>query len=724
MSQNPKNYYMRSTSGSYSFTTRVWTGKGTNIANVPVYVTSGKLDAIVPVNRREEEEKKGQTFSDLVQGWRYYFPTLFEIELEPDEGNAIIKHYTTNGRSLNGEAGFQDREEKLEMDSNYAFTHTPGNSTYTYKGHKKSTVSAPSGGTITPGDPYAFKYDGSFPTYYLFFYYEANDPDIPPPESSCTTPAPGQKREGRYMDPVVTGEVKADARGNESFDVLQGIPTSETLYGNVLAREYLYQNTFVNMTGTCTFEIEVEKTWTLTWDPKKTVKGPDGKDREESDPQTDEETVTERYTIERPYSYWVIEQLEIYKIDEAQLINYALPGGQITLQPENYISPSYSTSPSGKYTAPNPPTLVTAPSGSRSGGKERPAPPIENLQSFAEEAVDPVKVTNDGLAFKGTTIMNNVPADASAPVPGYIPEPPRIGNNVLYRPNQMISSDKVNRANTTSAGSIFYGLLPGNINGGEDKTFPIYGINTVTVHTPVVNYASVTDDQAHNQKTYPNPNRAAFILDRPFTIRMSNSGAHRSIPGYGNRDYAKYVRTKQVYFPFDVYNRDRTVFYPKNQWITVPVPQTEMDFFLPVWVDEGDYFVYFRTIAENAPTDYTTQPQANLDLVHHVATDIEPVEVIGRVYDFRITDIADYHWESVFRTSPGSANSKGTSYWTGLRDIDAGPRGNVLPYTLPIAPGKHPNPGFKNVAVKTGYHFKFDLKTKGNMCATCFAITG
>lgn len=26
-------------------------------------------------------------------------------------------------------------------------------------------------------------------------------------------------------------------------------------------------------------------------------------------------------------------------------------------------------------------------------------------------------------------------------------------------------------------------------------------------------------------------------------------------------------------------------------------------------------------------------------------------------------------------------------------------------------------------AVKTGYHFKFDVKTKGNMCATCFAIT-
>ena len=89
-------------------------------------------------------------------------------------------------------------------------------------------------------------------------------------------------------------------------------------------------------------------------------------------------------------------------------------------------------------------------------------------------------------------------------------------------------------------------------------------------------------------------------------------------------------------------------------------------------------------------------PSANLDLAHHVATDIEPVEVIGRVYDFHITDIADYNWETVFRKQKGNAVPSGASYWTGLRDIDGGTRGNSLPYTLPIAPGKHPTQGYKN----------------------------
>lgn len=80
-----------------------------------------------------------------------------------------------------------------------------------------------------------------------------------------------------------------------------------------------------------------------------------------------------------------------------------------------------------------------------------------------------------------------------------------------------------------------------------------------------------------------------------------------------------------------------------------------------------------------------------------------------------ITSKAYLSLQSVFRTQKGSSTPRGTSYWIGQRDIDGGVRGNQLPYSLPIAPGKHPEQGYKNVSVKTGYHFKFDLKTKGNM---------
>lgn len=688
-------------------------GLGTDNVSFNVHVI-GDLKADDPLETTKEEQNVN------VKGLRYYFPILFTIELEPEVGNAIIKHYTTTGRSLNGTPGFTDREELLEKNSPYSFTHTPGNADYTYVGHKKSTVSAPSGGSITPGDPSRFTYDGSFPTYYLFFYYETDKPPPKPdpPEASCTRPSPGTKMNGRYMDPVVTAKILADLRGSERFDVLQGIPTSESLYGNILARNYLYQNTFVNMTGVCAFKVNVEKTWTLHWDPGKPgPNDPSGNPTTLPDPQQAEEKVTERYTVERPYSYWVIDNLEVYKIDQGILRNYALPGEQITIYPQAYQPPQFTASASGAFYPPSPPDPIIAAAGSYGGNsyKTKPSPPSENLQSVAENAVEKVEVTNDSLIFNGSTIMNSNRTPEKGPTPGSIPAPTHISDNVLYKPNNMISSDKVNRANTTSAGTIQYGLLPGNINGGSNKEFPIHAINTVTVHTPVVNYSSVTDDQAHNQKTTPNPNRSAFILDRPFTVRIPTSGQHRNIQGYGDRDYAKYVRSKQVYFPFDVYSSDRSTFYPKDTWITIPTAQLDTEFFLPVWVDEGDYQVYFRTIAENAPSDFTTQPSANLDLAHHVATDIEPVEVIGRVYDFHITDIADYNWETVFRKQKGNSAPSGASYWTGLRDIDGGTRGNSLPYTLPIAPGKHPAQGYKNAAVKTGYHFKFDVKTKGNM---------
>lgn len=520
------------------------------------------------------------------------------------------------------------------------------------------------------------------------------------------------------MDPVATGVIKADNRDSEKFDVLDGIPTSEFLYVNVFGLNYLYKNQWANMLGEITYTVPVKKTYILTWTiPGEPSSGPDDPGTPD-EPMEEEVPVEEQVTITRPYSYWQIDNLEVYKLARSTVSNYALPGGSVSLTPAGYTPPVLTSDHSANvddHVEPASCEEVDLGTETVSGGSSKPAVPTTNFTSAAESAVGQNQVKNDRVQFNGSTVMSDSWAQGTAPTPGIIPPAATIQRDVLYGRNYLISNTLLNKANTTSIGTIDYDLIPGNINGGSNQSFPVKAINTVTVHTPVVNYSSVTDDQAHNQKTTPNPNRSAFILDRPFTVRIPTSGQHRNIQGYGDRDYAKYVRSKQVYFPFDVYSSDRSTFYPKDTWITIPTAQLDTEFFLPVWVDEGDYQVYFRAIAENAPSDFTTQPSANLDLAHHVATDIEPVEVIGRVYDFHITDIADYNWETVFRKQKGNAAPSGASYWTGLRDIDGGTRGNSLPYTLPIAPGKHPAQGYKNAAVKTGYHFKFDLKTKGNM---------
>ncbi|MEN1990788.1 bacterial surface protein, partial [Paenibacillus sp. ES5-4] len=337
----------------------------------------------------------------------------------------------------------------------------------------------------------------------------------------------------------------------------------------------------------------------------------------------------------------------------------------------------------------------------------------------AEAAVPDVQVENDSLVFKGQTIMNKQRTAKAGPQPGQIPAPVQIGKDVLYSPHNYIPTEKTNKKDATSKGTIEYLMAAGSINTEEEELeYEIHGINTVTVHTPVVNYSAVSDDQPHNQKTKPDMTRSALILDRPFTVRIPTSGQHldaAEYPGYGNRDYAKYFRTKQVRFPFDVYNESKSQFIPKDNWIDVPVDQLDTTFYLPVWVDEGDYQVYFRNIAENAPFGYSWEQDANLDLANHAAVDQVSVQVIGRLYDFHITDIGDYNWERVFRAYAGSKDASGVSYWVGQNGIDGDPRGNKEPYTLPIRPGSNPLTGMKNVAVKQGYYFHFDFKTMGNM---------
>ncbi|MCU6711498.1 DUF5704 domain-containing protein [Paenibacillus sp. J5C_2022] len=529
---------------------------------------------------------------------------------------------------------------------------------------------------------------------------------------------PGGSQESAMMDAGASAVIKADARGAERFDVQQGIPTSESLYVNATAKSYLFRNKFTEVKGTKTYPITVSRTYSLRW--TEYISGPpdaDGHPTTIPISRSDSQTVTQNYTIERKYNYWTIQNLEVYGIQKAAFANYALPSGTVTLEPNSYTPPSVTATHDASINAHIVDPVyanVTLSGQTVQGGSSRPSVPNENWKNEAEKAIGKIKVKNDSLIFNGQTIMDNRTVEETAPAPGTIPAPPTIGQNVLYGSGYLIDAAKSNKANQSSTGTIHYSPIKG-IGGGQNQSFAISGINPVTVHTPVVNQASVSDDRAHNQKTQPTAGRSALILDRPFTITIPTNGRHKSIKGYGNRDYAKYMKDKQVRFPFDVYRTDRTTFIPKDTWVSVPVSQTQIIFYLPVWVDEGNYDVLFRTIAENSPASFTSQPNANLDLSHHVATQVVPVEVIGRLYDFHITDIADYQWETVFRTQTGSATPTGKAFWVGMNGIDGAPRGNSAPYVLPIRPGSHPDSGKKNVAVKTGYHFKFEVKTLGNM---------
>ncbi len=574
-----------------------------------------------------------------------------------------------------------------------------------------------------------------YPEMKIYAKYDGPEtPQNPGGGGGACTPNIGPPSQGTTMnksdlDPNARGVIKADNRDAEQFDVLKGIPTSESLYTNAIADNYLFDQSWARMTGKTTYDCSV----TLTYEREWTIPGPEVCPPEGAcspgPPVKTGDTVTKPYNfqITRDYSYWKINKLEVYQIAKATMENYALPGTSVTMLPSGYTPPtleSRNDEAVESHVTPAPTAAISYTPPKRTGGLNSPPDVPDDtalLKGMAESNTPQSKVNNDLVKFNNTKVMDDAEATKNGPTPTNIPDPTPIGRDVLYKPNNMISSSLLNKANTTSSGEIFYDLLPGNVNGGANKTLPIPGINTVTVHTPVVNYAWVSDDQPHNQKTVPDPTSSALILERPFIVRIPTSGQHLDVanyPGYGNRDYAKYFRIKQVQFPFDVYNADRSQFIPAETWVDIPVNQLDTPFYLPVWVDEGHYQVKFRNIAENAPSTFTTQPDANTNLAHYVATDTVPVEVIGRLYDFHVTDISDYNWENVFRKQMGSSVASGVSYWTGTNGIDGDPRGNLAPFVLPIRPGSHPVQGFRNIAVKTGYHVKFDLKTKGNMFGT------
>ncbi|MED4400336.1 DUF5704 domain-containing protein [Metabacillus fastidiosus] len=548
---------------------------------------------------------------------------------------------------------------------------------------------------------------------------EKKEEEKPNPPLACDykilPPAAGTKQTADKMDANPSGENKADDRDNHKFNVLDGIPTSESLYTNAFAKEYVHKNIFTEMSGRVQYNVPVKKTYHLVWE--------DVYYDEDGDayyvPRSDTVEVVKNYDIFRPYLYWLIDNLEVYGLEKADMANYALPGGEVTMYPKGYTPPNVNAENDDdveKHVFPAKCKSVDKGTQTINGGTSRPSVPDENFKQDAESATGKTEVENDLVEFNGSKIMDNKRVVEKGPTPTTIPEAKMINRDVLYEHGMVISKSLVNKKDTPTTGNIYYNLLAGIKGGDPQKIYPILGINTVTVHTPVVIFADVSDDKEHNQRTKPDQSKRGVILDRPFTIYMPTGGPHRNILGYGDRDYAKYVRTKQVRFPFDVWhykNNTKGQFVPANTWIDIPVAEVASNFYLPVWIDEGNYEVLFRTIAENAPADFTTQPNANLDLQHHVATDVIPVNIIGRVYDFKVSDIADYNWGEVFRTNKGSYKHTGNYYWVQDRGIDGELRGNKFPYVLPIMPGSHPN--YKNVSVKTGYHFKFDLKTKGNM---------
>ncbi|QPA61292.1 DUF5704 domain-containing protein [Lysinibacillus sphaericus] len=577
-------------------------------------------------------------------------------------------------------------------------------------------------------------------------YIEEGEPETPDPGGgSCSIvyslgPDGGSKTKN-LVQPSPSGSISSDSG---EFDVVKGIPSSEYLRADAQSEEYLYDQDFTQRTGNTEFNnIPVSKTFTLTWRTRHKDSDGDYYYVDHSDTETVDVSVS---GIKRPFSYWEIKKYSIWKLLNSHFTNYALPGGEHTINANTDVTADGSHSePVESHVFPPDCPDITLPSESIDGGSSRPNVPdiTGEATAAAEAAIGDNEVENDRAEFKGTVIMDNSRTTTNGPTPNDVPDPGMID---MTSRGLLIDPQKTNYFQSPSTGNVNYGPVFSIDGSATALNFP-FDVNVVTVHTPVVIYSKASDDKEHDQRTKPplrstptdpDKDRHAFILDRPFTVTMPTSGQHRNIPGYGNRDYAKYIKQKQVKFPFDVYTKTKQGYYPANTWVNVPVDMETVEFFMPVWVPEGEYTINFRSFAINAlesgdfggsehhanvtiPNPSFNVPPAGSLSAAHVATDSIEVDVVGRLYDFRITDVLDYNWFDVFRDERNQHT--GNYYWVGKNGIDGDLRGNQSPFVLPVRHGSHPDSYdangelkyYKNLGVKKGYQFKFDFKTKGTM---------
>lgn len=214
--------------------------------------------------------------------------------------------------------------------------------------------------------------------------------EITPPPSvtpTPTTPASSvtddtSKQIDSSMEPDADCVIKADERGNEKFDVGQGIPVRENLYVNANVREYLFDVSYTEHSHSETDQVKVKKTWHLKWQedhghskteycgsgtfyhssgsyctdsdgdgvydscPGHAYKGcrdTDGDGINDSCPghkvwvpkwveKTDTVVIySDFYDVTRSYSYWTVDHFEAFIPESVTVSNNALPGGSIKI---------------------------------------------------------------------------------------------------------------------------------------------------------------------------------------------------------------------------------------------------------------------------------------------------------------------------------------------------------------------------------------------------------
>lgn len=490
----------------------------------------------------------------------------------------------------------------------------------------------------------------------------STDPEVPEPD-----PDKGKN----VLDDTPKAVVKSDI-----YDVVKAIPSTEDIYTEVTAKQYLYAFNAANHVGQKSYDVTITQNLTVV---------------SEDDPDVVISTspLSKTVTVYRNYSYWTIDSFALYVPDKGFVTNMSLnaekemeaafPGTLPTISKKQY---------GGEANHITEPTYNSSYSMSDVTITEGQTYDFDTVATtYASSMVGEISCKNDYFKFGSKVVLSDTAKSTAAdgPTISNLPDAGDIPNIKAKSGNYTIPGEKKN-IKYDSAGYVKYTLKDSIGSPESEMQKDIEDINSVKVHTPVVAKLTISEDNlkyvqdvnADKTKAHAVVGRSDsygaagnenstndFVLDIDF-----NNGKHISEKGYGTRsDYGKYVtgygtnvngtaypRGVMVMFDFDVManvggDTDETndIYIPKGVWNRI-----YPSYYVPEWAEPGTHTVKVRVFAVNAEgNDEDEQKNKNTTDTKYVAFDEAEIEISGKMYGLTITSNSSTapDWKDVFTLS-------------------------------------------------------------------------
>lgn len=403
-------------------------------------------------------------------------------------------------------------------------------------------------------------------------------------------------------------------RGDEEYDIALGIPSGEDIYAYGMADKYYGEGQLIKSSGVVNVPVKVITDYVMKWTDTK------GKERVER------VQVNRYYYVKKSFEYYTVNNFKVY-----ELTGVTVDGGCIekasydTDVPKlNVVTQSYG----GKE------NHIKVTEGSIYAGEKviysvnnrKPDIPDENQEELAKKSNAAIKVRNDSLCVDENVILSGEWTDK-----GTYKNINLNQKEVIYKTG-LIINEKAPNGQYNDMAAVYQYVCGENI-----KNIPVKA-GALTVHTPIVCSAGVASPRKYNMSTEPKANQ--LVAGTDFSIVCKNTGTHRDIKGYGERNYSMYMDRGYVRFPFEIVINNKK--YNENTWIELKGTGTVC--YIPESIPLGNYKIEYAALAKNSTiTDVSSAiakgimgDLANMTFTQYGAISTIDVQVIGTISGFSI----------------------------------------------------------------------------------------